>query len=699
MTEDPTSPELKPGRSDPIGATVRDGGVNFSLYSHHAESIEVLLFDEDASKPSTAIPLDPGRHRTDNYWHVFVPGLRPGQRYGYRVTGPVRPEGGLRFDPSKILLDPYAKAVVDDEYNRALASQPGTPNDGHAMTSVVVDPTAYDWQGDRPLRRPFRGGAIYEMHVRGFTNHPNSGLSEQVRGTYAGAIEKIPYLQRLGVEAVELLPVFQFDRQSAPGGRPNYWGYEPVGFFAPHRGYSSDQSPIGPVDEFRDMVTALHRAGIEVILDVVFNHTAEDGIDGPTLSMRGIDNPTYYLLDPDDRTRYIDDSGVGNTLNANHTVVRRLIMDSLRYWVQHMHVDGFRFDLASVLSRGEDNEPLADPPILWDIDTDPVLAGTKIIAEAWDAAGLYQVGSFAGDRWAVWNGRFRDTVRRFVKGENGTVRDLADAISGSPNLFGDPDRDPMRSVNFVDAHDGFTLNDLVSYNDKHNEANGEENRDGSSTNDSWNCGTEGPTDDADVEALRERQLRSFFAVLMLSQGRPMFVMGDEVRRTQQGNNNAYCQDNQISWFDWDLVDRNRHLFDFVARLLRARQSSAFFRDAQFWAQPGGADISWHGTEIDHPDWSDTSHSLAFELTLADDPDAHVYVALNAFWEPLEFELPPLPAHVRWAVSADTSAPPPDDVPDTPRALPDGANRYTVGPRAAALLRGVQRVDASRRSRE
>ena len=429
---------------------------------------------------------------------------------------------------------------------------------------------------------------------------------------------------------VELLPVFQFDRQSAPGGRPNYWGYEPVAFLAPHRAYSSNRDPTGPVDEFRDMVRAFHRAGIEVILDVVFNHTAEDGAGGPTVSMRGIDNAIYYLLDPADRSRYVDDSGVGNTLNANHTIVRRLITDSLRYWVQHMHVDGFRFDLASVLSRGEDNQPMADPPILWDIDTDPVLAGTKIIAEAWDAAGLYQVGSFAGDRWAVWNGRYRDTVRRFVKGDDGTVADLADAISGSPNLFGDPERDPMRSVNFVDAHDGFTLDDLVSYNDKHNQDNGEDNRDGSAQNDSWNCGVEGPTDDPEVEALRERQLRSFFTVLLLSQGRPMFVMGDEVRRTQQGNNNAYCQDNEISWFDWDLVDRNRHLLDFVSRLLRFRRLSPFFQDDRFWTEPGGADVTWHGVEVGHPDWGDTSHSLAFELTLDHDPDARLYVALNAY---------------------------------------------------------------------
>ncbi len=682
----------QPGRAAPLGATVVDGGVNFSLYSHHAEAVELVLFDEGSAAPSATIALDPTTHRTDNYWHVFLPGCRAGQGYGYRVAGPNRPGDGLRFDPSKILLDPYARAVIDDDYDRALASTPGAANLGRAMTGVVVDPTSYDWAGDEPLRRPFRGGAIYELHVRGFTNHPSSGVDPAVRGTYRGVVEKIPYLQRLGIEVVELLPVFQFDRQSAPGGRPNYWGYEPVAFLAPHRAYSSNRAPTGPVDEFRDMVRAFHRAGIEVILDVVFNHTAEDGADGPTLSMRGIDNAIYYLLDPADRSRYVDDSGVGNTINANHTIVRRLITDSLRYWVQHLHVDGFRFDLASVLSRGEDNQPLADPPILWDIDTDPVLAGTKIIAEAWDAAGLYQVGSFAGDRWAVWNGRYRDTVRRFVKGDDGTVADLADAISGSPNLFGDPERDPMRSVNFIDAHDGFTLDDLVSYNDKHNQDNGEDNRDGSAQNDSWNCGVEGPTDDPGVEALRERQVRSFFTVLLLSQGRPMFVMGDEVRRTQQGNNNAYCQDNEISWFDWALVDRNRHLLDFVSRLLRFRRLSPFFQDDRFWTEPGGADVTWHGVEVDRPDWGATSHALAFELTLDQDRDTRLYVALNAYWEPLEFELPRLPAGRCWALAADTAAPAPDDVPVPPRPQPVDARSFLVGARAAAVLGSISIPD-------
>jgi len=678
----------QPGTPDLLGATPQAGGVNFSLFSYHASQVELLLFDRpDQAQPSAVFRLDPDIHRTGSYWHIFIPGLKAGQLYGYRLHGPYQPEQGLRFDPAKLLLDPYARAVIDDLYDRDEAARYGVENLATAMKSVVVDLAGYDWAGDQPLRRPFYDAAIYEMHVRGFTKHPSSGLPEDKRGTYAGLIEKIPYLQQLGIKIVELLPVFQFDRQSAPGGRPNYWGYEPVAFFAPHRAYSSRQDPLGPVDEFRDMVKALHRAGIEVILDVVFNHTAEDNQDGPTISLRGIDNRVYYILDPDNRAEYFNDSGVGNTLNGNHTIVRRLIMDSLRYWVQHMHVDGFRFDLASVLSRGEDNRPLKDPPILWDIDSDPVLAGTRIIAEAWDAAGLYQVGSFIGDRWGVWNGRYRDTVRRFVKSDTGTVSDLVDAISGSFKVFSQLDRDPMRSVNFITAHDGFTLNDLVSYDDKHNQANGEDNRDGNSQNDSWNCGVEGPTDDPQVETLRQRQLRNFFTILLTSQGRPMFLMGDEVRRTQQGNNNAYSQDNEISWFDWSQVDTHGDLLRFVRGLLHFRQNSRLYRDRRYWFEPEGADIIWHGVRLGQPDWGENSHSLAFELLNPTDPTVqeHFYVLLNAYWEPLEFDLPELPEGRRWARLVDTARPSPKDFSEPAEALPDDRHAYLAQARSAVVL--------------
>jgi isoamylase len=408
---------IRPGRSFPLGSTLSPEGVNFSVFSKSAPLVELLLFYgvEDA-QPARVIRLDPRRHRTYHYWHVFVPGLKVGQLYGYRVSGPCEPARGLRFDPDKVLLDPYGRAVaVPPRYSRRAAQQPGA-NTAIAMKSAVADPQAYDWQGDTLLQRPFAHTVIYELHVAGFTRHPSSGVAPATRGTYAGLIEKIPYLVDLGVTAVELLPVFQFDAQDAPPGLVNYWGYSPVSFFAPHQGYSSRQDPLGPLDEFRDMVKALHRAGIEVILDVVYNHTAEGNHEGPTLCYRGLANDMYYLLEPD-RSRYADYTGTGNTLNANHPIVRRLIVDSLRYWVEVMHVDGFRFDLASILSRDEAGRPLANPPILWDIETDPVLAGTKLIAEAWDAAGLYQVGTFVGDSWKEWNGQFRDDVRGFLKGD------------------------------------------------------------------------------------------------------------------------------------------------------------------------------------------------------------------------------------------------------------------------------------------
>ena len=480
----------------------------------------------------------------------------------------------MRFDRAKVLLDPYGHGVVVPKgYSREAASREGD-NTATAMKSVVVDPSAYDWEGDAPLKRPSARTIVYEMHVRGFTRHPSSGVAENRRGTYAGLIEKIPYLQQLGITAVELLPVFQFDAQDCPPGKINYWGYAPVSFFAPHQAYSSRQDPLGPVDEFRDMVKALHRAGIEVILDVVFNHTAEGDHRGPTLSFRGLDNKTYYILEQN-RSRYANYTGTGNTLNANHPIVRRMIVDSLRYWVEEMHVDGFRFDLASILARGESGAVMTNPPVLWDIESDPSMAGVKFIAEAWDAAGLYQVGSFVGDSWKEWNGRFRDDARSFFRGEDGSVARFADRMVGSPEIYGHKQREPEQSVNFVTCHDGFTLNDLVSYNHKHNEANGEQNRDGADDNRSWNCGIEGPTDDPAVEKLRNRQVKNFLTVTMLSMGLPMILMGDEVRRTQRGNNNAYCHDDDTNWFDWTLVAKHADVHRFVT-LLNARRT---LRDA------------------------------------------------------------------------------------------------------------------------
>jgi isoamylase len=590
---------LKEGSSSPLGATPSPHGVNFSVFSRHATAVELLLFDRvDDTKAATVVRLDPSVNRTYFYWHVFVPDVRPGQLYGYRVDGPFDLPNGMRFDPTKILLDPYGRGVmVPRAYRRGAASSPGD-NTGVAMKSVVVDVSTYDWEGDAPLRRPSAQTSVYELHVRGFTRHPSSGVSEKTRGTFAGLMEKIPYLQRLGITAVELLPVFQFDPQAAPAGLVNYWGYAPVSFFAPHQAYSSRQDPAGPVDEFRDMVKALHRAGVEVILDVVFNHTGEGDHLGPTLSFRGLDNAIYYILGQDP-SRYADYSGTGNTLNANHSIVRRLIIDSLRYWVETMHVDGFRFDLASILARDESGQVIANPPVLWDIESDPALAGTKLIAEAWDAAGLYQVGTFVGDSWKEWNGRFRDDARSFFRGDEGSLERFADRLIGSPAVYGHKEREPEAVVNFVTCHDGFTLNDLVSYDRKHNEANREDNRDGTDDNRSWNCGVEGPTEDPAIDTLRTRQVKNFLTVTMLSAGMPMMLMGDEVRRTQGGNNNAYCQDNETSWFDWTLLAKRAELHRFVT-LLNARR---VVRDVEHERQRVALSqliretaITWHGVQ-------------------------------------------------------------------------------------------------------
>jgi isoamylase len=676
------------GSSSPLGASVTASGVNFSVFSRSAAAVELLLFDlEDNSQPARVVPIDPVTNRTYHYWHVFVPGLKPGQLYGYRVDGPSDAAQGMRFDPTKVLLDPYGRGVVvPKSYSRAAARIKGD-NARTSMKNVVVDPDAYDWEGDTPLCRPASRTIIYEMHVRGFTRHSTSGVPENRRGTYAGLVEKIPYLQQLGITAVELLPVFQFDAQDAPPGRVNYWGYAPVSFFAPHQAYSSRPEALGAVNEFRDMVKALHRAGIEVILDVVFNHTGEGDHNGPTLSFRGLENSVYYVLEPD-RSRYANYSGTGNTLNANHPVVRRLILDSLRYWVEKMHIDGFRFDLASILERDESGNLMPNPPVLWDIDSDPVLAGTKLIAEAWDAVGLYQVGSFIGDSWREWNGRFRDDVRSFFRGDEGSVVPLADRLLGSPQIYGHKQREAEQSVNFVTCHDGFTLNDLVCYERKHNEANGEDNRDGANDNRSRNWGVEGPTLDPAIEALRNRQVKNFLAVTMLSLGLPMILMGDEVRRTQQGNNNAYCQDNEMSWFDWSLIAEHRDVHRFV-RLLCAQR---VFEDTEPERQRlsltqvlRSAKRAWHGVKLGRPDWAVSSHSLAFSAETQHD-QLLVHVILNAYWEPLDFELAPLsgsdPLWRRWV---DTSLESPDDIVEWDAARPVPSRVYRAGPRSVAAL--------------
>jgi isoamylase len=664
------------GRTFPLGATCVADGVNFSVYSPHAEELELLLFDdESADFPRRTVSL----HRTADYWHAMVTCLGPGQIYAFRAHGHDRPQDGQRFDAAKVLLDPYGRAVVGyDRYDRRKAAEPGD-NSRTGLRSVVADMDDFDWEGDRPLGPAQDRGLIYEMHVAGFTRNPDSGLPEEIRGTYAGLVQKIPYLLDLGVTAVELLPVHAFDPQDAPPGRVNYWGYSSLGFFAPHPPYSSDRSSLGPLNEFREMIKALHRAGIRVYLDVVYNHTAEGGADGPTLCFRGLANSAYYILERD-RTGYANYSGCGNTFNCNHPVGLRLIVDSLRYWVEHMHIDGFRFDLASILTRDGRGEPMLRPPLVLAIETDPLLAGTELIAEAWDAAGLYQVGAFPGCRFSQWNGPFRDDVRRYLRGDDGTIEALMARIVGSPDLFNGEHDKPMHSINFVTCHDGFTLADLVSYNRKHNESNGEGNHDGSHHNLSWNSGVEGPTAAPLVHEVRRRQVRNFLSLLFLSHGRPMLWMGDEVGRTQQGNNNVYCQDNPLGWFRWSDVRRNEDLLRFVRELARLANGCAQLSGDRFWhatSEDEQGDISWHGIEIGKPDWTPLSHSLAWTLE-GQGPHDRLHIMANAWWRELEFQVPKLPQGLRWHRVLDTSQPSPADIVTGPDAAVVDAGSLKVG---------------------
>ncbi|XLQ12468.1 MAG: glycogen debranching protein GlgX [cyanobacterium endosymbiont of Epithemia adnata isolate EadnSB Bon19] len=683
-----------PGESHPLGATVYPAGVNFCIFSKHARIVELLLFKEsNAPQPSYILVLERETNRTHYYWHIFVPGLTAGQVYAYRVHGPFEPENGHRFDSNKVLLDPYGKAIVGSSiYSRNAAFQPGD-NCAQALRNVVIDNSNYEWEDDHPLRIPYSQSIIYEMHVRGFTRHPNSDVKPDKKGTYAGLIEKIPYLKSLGITAVELLPVHYFDCEDARSGLTNYWGYSTINFFTPHRIYSSDKSSLGPLNEFRDMVKALHKAGIEVILDVVFNHTAEGDEGGPTLCFRGIDNATYYILEADNLAHYKNYSGCGNTFRSNHPIVARLIVDSLRYWVSEMHVDGFRFDLASILTRDASGTPIKDRQaldLLWVIESDPILAGTKLIAEAWDAAGLYDVGRFVEltDRFAEWNGPFRDDIRRFVKGDLGIVPCLAARIIGSPDIYPRIDMDTNLSINFVTCHDGFSLNDLVSYNEKHNEANGENNCDGCNDNLSWNCGVEGETDNSQINVLRLQQIKNFLTILFISQGTPMILMGDEVSRTSNGNNNIYCQDNELSWFDWDDVDRQFDLWCFVTKLIHFTQGLELFRQEQrlevTYTNFYHPQISWHGTKLRHPDWSYHSRCLAFSMRHPD-ADEHLHVMLNAYWKSLEFELPVLDHGDYWHRIIDTALPSSESFCKLDAAYPVKTNSYHVRGQSSVVL--------------
>jgi len=662
------------GHPIPEGATLYPEGINFALFSRHADLVVLVLdLQNGAGKNQSRIELalDPVANKTGDIWHILIRNLLDNFTYGYRVSGPFAPRSsGHHFDDRLILIDPYAKALSSSSWGGAQNCL------GNKSCSLMDNIARYDWEGDRPLKIPLKDTVIYEMHVRGFTIHSTSGVTHP--GTFAGITEKIPYLQELGITAVELMPITEFNENETLFHDPdtgeqlkNYWGYSPLSFFAPKAGYCIDKS--NQINEFRDMVKALHRAGIEVILDIVFNHTAEGGMNGPTTSFRGIDNTIYYLLDPQSR-EYLNFSGCGNTFNCNHPIVRHLIMKALRWWVVEMHVDGFRFDLASILGRDQKGNVLSNPPMVEQIAEDPVLSDSKIIAEAWDAAGLYQVGSFSTHlRWAEWNGRFRDDVRAFMCGYPGNASSFATRISGSSDLYSHSDRRPCNSINFITSHDGFTLADLVSYNEKHNLMNGENNSDGDNNNISWNSGAEGETDNKNILQLRSRRLKTMAVILFISQGVPMLVAGDEFVRSQNGNNNAWCQDNEVSWINWKLLDKNREQFEFFKKLIRLRRTHQVFRRDDFFVAHHPEkdpihlhEIIWQGLKPGEQDWSSESKTLGLTLngSVFEDVDDDFFIMINGHRAQKKiFTLPSPPTQHRtriWKKIIDTSLDPPAD---------------------------------------
>ena len=689
--------KLRLGRPQPFGATIVPGGVNFSIFSSHATSCSLVLFKKHAKAPLAEIPF-PDEFRIGNVYCMVVFDLDyENLEYGYRMDGPNNFEQGHWFDQSKILLDPYAKVIGGRDVWGVI---PDWDDIYHHRGRIAFDD--FDWGNDRALEIPPEDQIIYEMHVRSFTRHESSGIKENHRGTFAGIRDKIPYLKELGVNAVELMPVYEFDEfeNSRPNPQTgetlyNYWGYSTVGFFSPKAGYAATGKFGMQVDELKTLVKELHKNGIEVILDVVFNHTAEGNERGPTISFRGIDNKTYYMMTPEGY--YFNFSGCGNTINCNNPIVRNIVLDCLRYWAAEYHIDGFRFDLASILGRDPLGYPLANPPLLESLAFDPILAKCKLIAEAWDAGGLYQVGSFpAYGRWAEWNGKYRDGIRKFIKGD-GTVGQIAQCLQGSPDLYAWAGRAPATSINFITAHDGFTLMDLVSYNQKHNEANGENNNDGSNDNDSWNCGWEGATDDVAINALRRRQIKNAIAILMVSQGVPMLLMGDEVGRTQNGNNNTYCHDNELSWLDWDLQTKNAEILEFVKHSVAFRRSHPVLRNPnhfrnQDYVGSGYADITWHGTKAWTVDWSDGNRAIAFLLCgkhakRGTVEDNYIYVAMNMHWQTQWFEIPGLPPSLQWHVFANTGAVFPSSyLPGTEPVL-ENQSGLLVGDRSVVILVG------------
>jgi isoamylase len=699
------------GTALPFGVKLRDGGANFSILSRNAHSVTLVLFKTiEPESEYEEIILDPKINKTGDIWHLWVDGIKEGQLYGYRIDGPYDPENGFRFNRNKLLLDPYARAVTGNfQWDLSDArgydpesllgdlsfsckdSAPGSPK------CIVIHENFESYE--KPIRRQLRDTVIYEVHVKGFTYHNSSNVKNN--GTFKGLIDKIPYLKELGITAIELMPIHEFDEDENKNVNPftgkklkNYWGYSTILFFAPKGRYSSSGTMGEQFHECKEMIRKFHEAGIEVILDVVFNHTAELDHLGPTLCFRGIDNSTYYMLENNKRY-YKNFSGCGNTFNCNNPMVREFIINCLKYWVIEMDVDGFRFDLASILGRDIDGNMLSNPPLLERIEEDSILRDTKIIAEAWDVAGAYQVGDFPG-RWAEWNGKYRDDVRKFWRGDENTVGYFATRLMGSSDLYEPSQKSPLHSINFITCHDGFTLNDLVSYNEKHNLENGENNRDGENYNISCNFGHEGYPGEEEIETIRNGQVKNFIATLFLSQGVPMLLAGDEFRRTQKGNNNAYCQDNEISWIDWSFLDKHKDIFRFTREMIRFRKMHPILsRDSFFKGFPHNgnmeSDIVWHGNIKNTPNWDINSHIIACLLNggYAKDEnncrDNDIYIAFNASREGKYFEIPDAPSQGKWFLCIDTSKPVPMDICETGKEIQVEDNRYFVESLSTVVL--------------
>ncbi len=663
----------KQGKPSPLGASSASGGVNFALFAPQASQVTLCLYTPQEPYPFSELPLN----KTDAVWHILVSGLPQAVDYGFRVDGPVQPEKGVLFDPDIVLSDPYALLLSTSRHWGE-----GYPQDRKPRGRLILN-HPFDWQGITMPKIPIEELIIYEMHVRGFTRHPSSHT--QHPGTFLGLIEKIPYLKELGVNAVELLPICEFNECENPRHHPktheklyNFWGYSTVNFFSPMNRYASSDERMSALTDFKTMVREFHRNKIEVLLDVVFNHTAEGFADGSWFSFRGIDNADYYMLD--EEGKYINFSGCGNTFNCNHSPGMELILEALRYWVREMHVDGFRFDLASILTRDPTGNPLEKPPLIQAINRDPLLSKVKLIAEAWDAAGLYQVGSFPGEGlWSDWNGVYRDVVRRFIKGTDGYAGAFASALSGSQNIYG-KEGAPYHSVNFVIAHDGFTLKDLVTYNTKHNEENGENNQDGLNNNDSWNCGEEGPSKKREITQIRAQQMRNFHVALMFSLGVPMLWMGDEYGHTRKGNNNGWCHDNDLNWFLWDALKKEAGFFRFYKLLIAFRKEIPFFQRTEFFTHD---DIEWHGKEPLKPDWSPESRLVAYTLK---DVRTHtyLYVAFNAHFYHAHLTLPSAPKNKRWFRIIDTSSPSPADFLEQPQAFAPLRHTYDLPPHSTLV---------------